>query len=106
MVSDGDALRAALARLRDLLRRSGDAYWAETVSNALQQPDDQRLARTVQAWFADPGGLNALVLSPAAGHRNASCAVEATNRAFVALRGDVFRLSRTIATPEGMSRHH
>jgi hypothetical protein len=95
-----------LARLRDLLVRSGDRDWAETVSNALEIRDDAVLAHTAQGWFADMGGLNGLVLLPGSGHRVAGCAVDATNRAFVALRGDVFRLSHAIAAADSVSRNH
>ena len=98
-MSAGAGLRTALARLRDLLVRAGDRHWAETVSNALETPDDAALAGIVQSWFAEMNGLNTLVLSPASGHPVPSCAINATNRAFVALRSELFRLSRATATP-------
>jgi len=96
-VSDGGALRVTLRRLRDLLARSGEAHWAGIVSNALENPDDAVVARCVQGWFADMGALNRLVLSPASGHPIPGCALDPTNRAFIALRREAFRKSRAIA---------
>lgn len=98
MVSDGAELRATLRRLQGLLARSGEAYWAKTVSNALENRDDAVLAHVVQSWFADMGALNRLVLSPTSGPTVPACAVDATNRAFIGLRNAAFRLSRAIAS--------
>ena len=95
MVSDsgGRELRESLARLRDLLARSGDTDWPGIIASALREPDDTALVRDVQGWFEGMGGLNGLVVSPACGHTIPNCAIEAANRAFIGLRGEVFRLS-------------
>jgi hypothetical protein len=42
-------------------------------------------------------GLNGLILLPACGHAIPGCAVDSVNRAFVALRSDVFRHARALA---------
>lgn len=98
-MSDAAALRDALGRLAGLLQRSGEGGWAKTVSDALKNRDEAALARLVLSWFDDIGGLNGLVLSPTRGHAVASCALDATNRAFVELRREVFRRASAIRPP-------
>lgn len=104
-MSAGAELRTGLARLGELLARSGDAYWSRIVRDALTEPDDRVLARSVQDLLTDPRGLGGLVLSPAAGHAAASCAVDATNRAFNTLRREAFELARTLSAGSPGSSH-
>jgi hypothetical protein len=86
----------ALARLRDLLGRNGEAHWAGIVARALGEPDDAALARSVRGWTSGKGALSGLTISPTNGHAVQTCAVDSVNRTLAELRSQVQRLANEI----------
>jgi len=92
----GEELRIALARLRDMLGRNGEAHWAGIITRALAEPDDAVLARNVRSWFGAKHALDTLVISPVRGHAVQACAVDSTNRAVAELRSEAKRLADMI----------